>query len=374
MKKIVGLLMALALVLTSVSVFADGLSVFSDVDITTDEGIAVYTLYAEGIVKGYGDGTFGIDKSLTRAETSRMINLLFKYTDAGENSFSDVSADDWFYDDVNIAVKAGFIVGFEDGTFRGNDPVTRQQALSIAARIVKPSAKQDVTITDAVDDWAKDDVKLMADAGLVKAEDGGKLRATEIMTRGELALLLAQFVDDSGYTVDVPEAKPDDTNKDDAKTDDTKSDNTDKNNTSTVTKPSTGGGSRPSGGNKSDNTKPDEGKSDNPSEPDKPSFDNTEVLKNLNDVLSDIDSATFVGDEKEIITIIKNDIQLTIEAAGKEFISENYVDEHFAQDIAKVRELYSAMSKTARDRFVEKIAGFDSNTLAFLQSYFLNKE
>lgn len=374
MKRIVSLLIALTVVLTSVSVFAQGLSVFSDVDITTDEGIAVYTLYAEGIVKGYGDGTFGIDKSLTRAETSRMINLLFKYTDAGENSFSDVSYDDWYYDDVNIAVKAGFIVGFEDGTFRGNDPVTRQQALSIVARIVKPSAKQDVAVTDAVDDWAKDDVKLMADAGFIKPEDGGKLRATEIMTRGELALLLAQFVDNSGYTVDVPEVKPDDTKTDDTKTDDTKSDSTDKDNTSTVTKPSTGGGSRPSGGNKTDNTKPDDGKTDNPSTPDEPSFDNTEVLKNLNDVLSDIDSVTFIGTEKEIISIIKKDIQLTIEAGSKEFIGENYVDEHFADDIAKVRELYSAMSKTARDRFVEKIAGFDSNTLAFLQSYFLSKE
>ena len=240
MKRIVSLLIALTVVLTSVSVFAEGLSVFSDVDITTDEGIAVYTLYAEGIVKGYGDGTFGIDKSLTRAETSRMINLLFKYTDAGENSFSDVSYDDWYYDDVNIAVKAGFIVGFEDGTFRGNDPVTRQQALSIVARIVKPSAKQDVAVTDAVDDWAKDDVKLMADAGFIKPEDGGKLRATEIMTRGELALLLAQFVDNSGYTVDVPEVKPDDTKTDDTKTDDTKSDSTDKDNTSTDRAATTG--------------------------------------------------------------------------------------------------------------------------------------
>ncbi|MDY6315254.1 MAG: S-layer homology domain-containing protein [Clostridia bacterium] len=369
MKRIVGLLIAFTLVLTSVSVLADGLSVFSDVDITTDEGIAVYTLYAEGIVKGYGDGTFGIDKSLTRAETSRMINLLFKYTDAGENTFSDVSYDDWYYDDVNIAVKAGFIVGFEDGTFRGNDPVTRQQACSIVARIVKPAPKQSLTITDAVDDWAKGDVQAIADAGLVALEDGGKFRATEIMTRGELALLLAQFVDNSGYTVDVPgDTKPDDTKPSDAKPDDPKPDNTDKdNNNSSATKPSIGGGSRPSGGSSGSN-KPDDTK------PEPPTFDNTEVLKNLNAVLSDIDSVTFIGAEKEIISVIKKDIQLTIEAGAKEYIGENYVNEHFADDLAKVRGLYSAMSQAARDRFVEKIAGFDSNTLAFLQNYFMNKD
>ena len=91
-------------------------------------------------------------------------------------------------------------------------------------------------------------------------------------------------------------------------------------------------------------------------------------------MLSDIDSVTFIGAEKEIISVIKKDIQLTIEAGAKEYIGENYVNEHFADDVAKVRGLYAAMSQAARDRFVEKIAGFDSNTLAFLQNYFTNKD
>ena len=166
------------------------------------------------------------------------------------------------------------------------------------------------------------------------------------------------------YTVDVP-----DTDADNTKTDDTNNDSV-----SSVTKPSTGGGSRSSDTAKTDNTKTDDGKTDTSTDSDEPSYDNTEVLKNLNDVLSDIDSATFLGDEKVIISIIKNDIQLTIDAGSKEFIGENYVDEHFTDDITKVRELYSTMSETARNRFIEKIAGFDTNTLSFLQSYFLSKE
>lgn len=372
MKKILALFTVLTLVFTSVTVSASGLSIFSDVDITTDEGIAVYTLYAEGIVKGYGDGTFGINNSLTRAECSRMINLLFKFTDAGENIFSDVSPDDWFYDDVNIAVKAGFIVGFEDLTFRGNEPVTRQQACSIVNRIAKPEAKLDLKITDTVDDWAKDDVKAIVDAGLLKLEDGDTFRATENMTRGELALLLVNFIDNSDYTVDVPENKPLDEEK--SETEDNKS----QGNTSSGGS-SSSGGSISSGGSSSSGS--GSGSADNkpsnptePAEPTEPTFDNTEVIANLKAVLAEIESETFIGAEKEIISIVKKDIELTIEAGETEFIDENYVNDHFAEDVTKARGIYTEMSKAAKDRFLEKIAGFDTNTLAFLQGYFIEKE
>ena len=126
MKRILALLLSTIIVFTSLSAaFATELGIFSDVDVTSDEGIAILTLYVEGIVKGYGDGTFGVDKPLTRAEFARMINLVFKYTGSSVNKFTDVEPDDWFYADVLTAINAGYIAGFEDNTFRGNDNVTR---------------------------------------------------------------------------------------------------------------------------------------------------------------------------------------------------------------------------------------------------------
>ena len=103
MKKLLSLVLCVVISLSCMtSAFAADLGIFSDVDVTSDEGIAILTLYVEGIVKGYGDGTFGVDKPLTRAEFARMINLVFGYTGSAENKFTDVSESVWFYADVLI--------------------------------------------------------------------------------------------------------------------------------------------------------------------------------------------------------------------------------------------------------------------------------
>ena len=49
-------------------------------------------------------------------------------SDGGSVSFSDVSKSDWFYTDVAKAVANGIASGFEDGTFRPGETVTRMQA------------------------------------------------------------------------------------------------------------------------------------------------------------------------------------------------------------------------------------------------------
>ena len=174
MKKILCLVICVAMFVSmSICVSAEELDIFTDVDESSEVGLAILTLYAEGIVKGYGDGTFGVDKNLTRAEFSRMVNLVFNYTEAGENMFSDVSETDWFYNDVLIAVKAGFIAGFEDGTFRGNENVTRQQAFSVINRIKKFTVEgENPVINDAVDAWAEHDVYALLSNGYVKLEEG----------------------------------------------------------------------------------------------------------------------------------------------------------------------------------------------------------
>ena len=55
--------------------------------------------------------------------------------EAEELTFSDVKKEDWYYNYVAIAKKAGYITGHADGTFKGNDYLTREQTCTIVSRV-----------------------------------------------------------------------------------------------------------------------------------------------------------------------------------------------------------------------------------------------
>lgn len=88
-----------------------------------------------GIIEGYEDGSFKGDDIVTRAEAvvmvTRMLNLSVKY--GNDTQFTDVDKDDWFAGFVNAAVEKGFVNGQGDGTF---DPYARLSVHHIVKMLV----------------------------------------------------------------------------------------------------------------------------------------------------------------------------------------------------------------------------------------------
>lgn len=190
--------MVLAMMLSSIGVFAAETTapVFTDVDADSTTGKAIYKLVNAGVLNGYTDGTFKPNNPLTRAELCKIVNLVFDYTEADTENFTDVSTNDWFYSYVAIAKKAGYITGHGDGTFKGNDYLTREQACAIITRVTELfDLTMTETITDTVSDWAVPYVNKVVANRLMSLEAGGKFRATENITRGELTAVMAVFVD-----------------------------------------------------------------------------------------------------------------------------------------------------------------------------------
>jgi len=66
----------------------------------------------QGLISGYTDGTFRPDNSITRAEFMALVNRAFGFNKKAAIGFFDVSATDWFYDEIAKAVKAGYISGY----------------------------------------------------------------------------------------------------------------------------------------------------------------------------------------------------------------------------------------------------------------------
>ena len=203
MKKIITAI-CIIIMLSFATVSAAGVT-FTDVDRATPMGSAIYKLADKGIVIGYGDNTFRPDGYVTRAELVKMVNLVFNYTESDATNFNDVKDTDWFYPYTLIAKKAGYIAGYEDGSFRGNNNLTRQETCVIITRVgglyELPFMQN---INDEVAEWALPYVRKVLANRFMSLEEGNTFRATENITRGELAQVLASFVIDTPVITPTP--------------------------------------------------------------------------------------------------------------------------------------------------------------------------
>ena len=145
---------------------------------------------SQALISGYEDGTIRPNNEISRAEFVALVNRVAGYQAAGSTvKFSDVKTGDWYAGQVAIAVNEGYIGGFEDNTFRPNDSVTRAQAAAIIARIKNlPSdtaRANQFADAAATPDWAKGVVGAVANAGYMIGDEANNFNAEKALTRAE---------------------------------------------------------------------------------------------------------------------------------------------------------------------------------------------
>ncbi|NLK51547.1 MAG: hypothetical protein GX295_03735 [Syntrophomonadaceae bacterium] len=159
----------------------------------------------QGLIKGYEDGTFKPDKAVTRAEFVTMLNRVFALQNtAATAEFKDVKSTDWFYQDVAAAKAAGYLSGYEDGTFRPNNPMTRQEVAKIVSQYLKLApVTTEVTFTDAsaIGAWAEDAVKALVANKLISGYPDGSFKPANSITRAEAVVILDRA---KGFTPGTP--------------------------------------------------------------------------------------------------------------------------------------------------------------------------
>jgi S-layer family protein len=133
MKKVLSLVLVLAMVLSSMSFAFAG--TFEDVA-DTDYSKAVDTLTALGVVTGYEDGTYRPDKTITRAEMAKLMVVTLGYGDlvAGSKSnFTDTQGH-WADPYVALAAGKGMVVGTGNGKFDPDRTVTYDEVYTMLVR------------------------------------------------------------------------------------------------------------------------------------------------------------------------------------------------------------------------------------------------
>ncbi|MGG4142553.1 S-layer homology domain-containing protein [Paenibacillus algorifonticola] len=128
----------------------------------------------------------------------------------GAFSFSDVSSSDWYSSSIHTANAYELITGFEDGTFRPNDKITRKQAMlmiakamtltNLKAQLANEAAEQTLLpYKDAADaaEWAKNGIADSVLAGIVSGRTSTELAPKAFITRAEVAAIMQRLLQQS---------------------------------------------------------------------------------------------------------------------------------------------------------------------------------
>jgi hypothetical protein len=182
-------------------------STFIDLDGVEWAREAIEWLASERGILGIGGNRFDPFGQVTRAQFARFVVLTLQlqadYANAEDSTrFSDVDAADWFAADVLTLAKLDILTGYPDGTFRPNEPVTREQLAVILHRaLVYVNADLEPTrsfalLADAgqLSDWASSSVRTLYRARLIEGVDTSHFDPQAFATRAQAAVLLFRAV------------------------------------------------------------------------------------------------------------------------------------------------------------------------------------
>lgn len=123
---------------------------FSDVPADAWYAKAVNTLASLGIIKGIGNDQFAPNRTITRAEFTVIAMRFANVSATVTNPFSDIASSDWYYTAVTSAVSYGWITGYSDGTFKPQATITRAEVATIVNRMLARTADRNFVDGSAV--------------------------------------------------------------------------------------------------------------------------------------------------------------------------------------------------------------------------------
>ncbi len=169
-----------------------------------------------GLIIGKSENIVAPNDNLTRAELAAMITRAFGATRTADISrLTDVSTNDWFYTSVARAYQMGALTGTSDTTFEPEANITREQVFLVIARVICLSNEDTSSLNkfsdaDKISDWAKNALSALVANGYVNGYPDGSFRPQDPITREELAQvfhnIFKTYISIGGYhtSVNVP--------------------------------------------------------------------------------------------------------------------------------------------------------------------------
>jgi len=181
-----------------------GSSAFTDVPAGSWYYEAVNFVVQRGLFNGTSDTTFEPSTPVTRAMFVTILGRLHNVDQAAYpgSSFSDVPTGEWYSPYVEWAAKNGIVTGYAGGKFGPNDKITREALCAILSRycdyagIELPQQVSAITFSDngKIGDWAKDYIKTIQMADLVRGMDNNLFDPQGNADRAQVATILMRLI------------------------------------------------------------------------------------------------------------------------------------------------------------------------------------
>ncbi len=153
-------------------------------------------LIQNGIVFGDESG-LRLNDNLKRCEFVAMINRTFEIV-GGDNktTFGDVSENDWYYNDFNIAAQNGYLKGSGNMEYNPQNAISRAEAVTLIGRLMGYSKAENTSFSDdySIPEWAKGTAESLRDYGIVSGYPDGTFKPEKLITREEAFIILSNVI------------------------------------------------------------------------------------------------------------------------------------------------------------------------------------
>ena len=195
MKRVLPVILALVLVLSSFAFsYAAENTGFADVSGDAWYADAVAYCRERGWMSGTSETIFSPNETMTR---SMLATVLYRQAGSpavtGADSFTDTEPDTWYSNAIVWASGEGIINGYGNGIFGTNDPVTREQLVTILWRIAgspEPGQGQTFADQDSISSFAVAAVAWAREQNIVSGKECNRFDPQGKATRAEVATVL----------------------------------------------------------------------------------------------------------------------------------------------------------------------------------------
>lgn len=149
-----------------------------------------------GIINGYEDGSYRPEDNITRAEFFTMINRAANVSKNKGAAFTDIAPGAWYRQAAELASGSGYASGYEDGTFRGEENITRAEAAAAVVKAFGGDFEKTAEFSDSgsIPEWAEEYIDILAESGVISGDENGAFRAEDYITRAEAAAIFDRII------------------------------------------------------------------------------------------------------------------------------------------------------------------------------------
>ncbi len=182
---------------------------FLDVDSSHWAAEYIWKLAEASVVNGVEPHHFAPGATVTRGTFVTILGRLCGVSaeDWSEQVFPDVKPEDWFGPYVCWAAAGGIVTGYDDGSFRPNAPINREQMALMMQRYAAYLDVEPETVNaegeayrdlEEVSDWALEAVLLARDTGLMTGREGNLFEPAGTANRAEICTVAWRFAEKTG--------------------------------------------------------------------------------------------------------------------------------------------------------------------------------